>query len=172
MNNELCRLCGVQCNMTSAYHPQSNGLDERFNQTLQRQLLKFVESEQNSWDQCLDAILFSYRVSCQDSTKYSPFFLVYGRHPRLPIEFTMQCPGTSECDKPDDGLQQTILECNMKVFYFILANFNFLLVFRQWLMYGRKLWKTLRKHKGGERSIMTKSTAKTGNCMKLGLLCC
>eukprot|EP00731_Ephydatia_muelleri_P022827 Em0015g410a len=115
VNDELCRLCGIQCNMTSAYHPQSNGLDERFNQTLQRQLLKFVESEQNSWDQFLDAILFSYRVSCQDSTKHSPFYLVYDRQPRLPIEFTMKCPGASErCDKPEDGLQQTIIECNIK----------------------------------------------------------
>ena len=50
VNDELCRLCRIQCNMTSAYHPQSNGLDERFDQTLQRQLLKFIESEQNSWD--------------------------------------------------------------------------------------------------------------------------
>ncbi|KAL5517173.1 hypothetical protein EMCRGX_G002666 [Ephydatia muelleri] len=115
VNDELCRLCGIQCNMTSAYHPQSNGLDERFNQTLQRQLLKFVESEQNSWDQFLDAILFSYRVSCQDSTKHSPFYLVYGCQPRLPIEFTMKCPGASErCDKPEDGLQQTIIECSIK----------------------------------------------------------
>ena len=117
MNDELCRLCGIQCNMTSAYHPQSKGLDERFNQTLQRQLLKFVESEQNSCDQFLDAILFSYRVSCLDSTKHSPFYLVYGRQPRLPIEFTMKCPGASErCVKPEDGLQQTILECIIKVF--------------------------------------------------------
>ena len=46
VNDELCRFTGVQCNLTSAYHPQSNGLDERFNQTLQRQLLKFVDSEQ------------------------------------------------------------------------------------------------------------------------------
>eukprot|EP00731_Ephydatia_muelleri_P010481 Em0005g1067a len=114
VDDELCRLCGIQCNMTSAYHPQSNGLDERFNQTLQRQLLKFVESEQNSWDQFLDALV-SYRVSCQDSTKHSPLYLVYGRQPRLPIEFTMKCLGASEwCDKPEDGLQQTIIECNIK----------------------------------------------------------
>lgn len=73
--------------MTSAYHPQSNGLDERFNQTLQRQLLKFVENEQRDWDLYIDSILFSYRISCQDSTKQSPFFLVFGRQARLPIEF-------------------------------------------------------------------------------------
>ena len=81
VNDELCRFTGVQCNLTSAYHPQSNGLDEWFNQTLQRQLLKFVDSEPKNWDQNLDAILFSYRVSVQDSTKSSPFFWVYGRHP-------------------------------------------------------------------------------------------
>ena len=60
VDDELCCLCGIQCNMRSVYHPQSNGLDERFNQTLQEQLLKFVEFEQNSWDKYLDAIIFSY----------------------------------------------------------------------------------------------------------------
>ena len=42
-------LHGIQCNLTSAYHPQSSGLDERFNQTLQHQL-------QHETDQYLDAI--------------------------------------------------------------------------------------------------------------------
>ena len=67
-------------------HPQSSGLDERFNQTLQRQLLKFVDSEQTNWD----AILISYRISIRDSTKYSTLVLVYGRHPHVPIEFNMR----------------------------------------------------------------------------------
>ena len=82
-------MAGVKCNITSAYHPQSNGQDERFNQTLQRQLLKFVSEEQNDWDLYLDSITFSYRVSRQDSTKASPFYLVYGRQARLPIELNM-----------------------------------------------------------------------------------
>ena len=51
---------GIKCNVTSAYHPQSNGLDERFNQTLQRQLLKFVSDEPRNWDLFLDSILFFY----------------------------------------------------------------------------------------------------------------
>ena len=82
MNDELCCLMGVQCNITSAYHPQSNGL-ERFNQTLQCQLLS---NEQDQWDLYLDAILFSYRISRQYSTKYSPFYLVYGRNATLPVD--------------------------------------------------------------------------------------
>ena len=76
----------------------SNGLDERFNQTLQRQLLKFVDSEPEQWDLYLDAILFSYRVSQQESTKYSPFFLVYGRQARLPVKFNTK-PNNEDQDE-------------------------------------------------------------------------
>ena len=79
--------------MCHVYHPQSNGLDERFTQTLQRQLLKFVSDELRNWDLFLDSILFSYRVTCQDSTKHSPFYLVYGRQPRLlPVALDLVIP--------------------------------------------------------------------------------
>lgn len=91
-------------NITSAYHPQSNGLDERFNQTLQRQLLKFIGSEQNQWDLYLESILFSYRVSKQDSTKHSPFFLMYGRQARLPVEFNTKNPEDANTDQSEIGL--------------------------------------------------------------------
>ena len=86
-SRELCWYSGVKCNLTSAYHPQSNRHEERFNQTLQQQFLKFVGEEPHEWDLYLDAILFSYRVSRQDSTKVLPFFLVYRRQVKLPIEF-------------------------------------------------------------------------------------
>ena len=90
---------GLQCNMTSAYHPKSNGLDERFNQTLQRQLLKYVGEKQNDWDLYLDAVLFSYRVSRQDSTKTSPFMLVYGRQQKLPVKYSIN----STVDEEQEG---------------------------------------------------------------------
>lgn len=122
MNDELCRLTGVQCNLTSAYHPQSNGLDERFNQTLQRQLLKFIDTEQTDWDLYLDAILFSYRVSRQDSTKHSPFLLVYGRQPRLPIEFNTK-PDEHCSEDECTGSEESVLEVNS------IINIVFLTVF-------------------------------------------
>ena len=101
MNDKLCQLMGIQCCVASAYHPQTNGLDERFNQTLQRQLLKFVEEEQTDWDLFIDTILFSYRVSPQDSTKVSPFSLVYGRQARLPVELQ---------DLPFEGEEDPLIE--------------------------------------------------------------
>ena len=55
--------------------PQSNGLDERFNQTLQRQLLKFVDSEQKkNWDQYLDVILFHIVFLFKVQPNIPPFF--------------------------------------------------------------------------------------------------
>ena len=96
---------GVQFNRTRAYCPQSNGLDERFNQTLQQQLLKYVGEEQNDWDPHLDAVLFSYRVSRQDSTKTSSFLLVYGRQLKLPAEFSVN----STVKEKDQGEGRTNL---------------------------------------------------------------
>ena len=70
------------------YNPQSNGLDERFNQTLKSQLQKLVNDHQDDWDDLLDNILFAYKTSRQDSTKCTPFILMYEREARLPIDVT------------------------------------------------------------------------------------
>ena len=86
LNAKLFELAGVSQRISSAYHPQSNGLDERINQTISRTLRKYINDEQDDWDQYLDSILFSYRTSKHASTHYSPFFLMYGRDPILPVE--------------------------------------------------------------------------------------
>ena len=86
--NDLGERTGFAHKITSAYHPQSNGLDERFNQTLKAQLQKLVNENQNNWDELLDSILFAYRTSRHDSTKRTPFLLMYGREARLPIDLT------------------------------------------------------------------------------------
>ena len=79
LSQHLFRLTGTKHKVTSAYHPQSNGLCERMNQTLQRCLLKMVNKQQNNWDVYLDPILFAYRTCKQKSTKYSPFEMAFGR---------------------------------------------------------------------------------------------
>ena len=100
-------MMGTKCNVTSAYHPQSNGQDERFNQTLQRQLLKYVDEKQNTWDLYIESVLFSYRVSVQDSTKQTPFYLVYGRQARLPVDLQIKSIKNYFENKPtiDDSLK-------------------------------------------------------------------
>ena len=72
--------------MTSAYHPQTHSLDEHTNQTLKVRLSKLVNEHQNNWDQFLEDIAFCIRTQKQGSTKYSSFFLMFGRHHRTQME--------------------------------------------------------------------------------------
>ena len=65
--------------ISTAYHPQTNGLVERYNQTLQRSLLKLVNKQQNNWDEFIGGVLFAYRTSKQKSTQFTPFELMYCR---------------------------------------------------------------------------------------------
>ena len=74
---------------TTAYHPQTDGLVERFNRTLTDMLAKKVETNGLDWDQHLPYVLFAYRASVQESTQETPFHLLYGRDPRLPSSLTM-----------------------------------------------------------------------------------
>ena len=69
--------------MTSAYHPQANGLVERFNQTLTEALVKKCHDNQQHWDEHIDSVLFAYRTSVQKSTKMTPFFLMHLREANL-----------------------------------------------------------------------------------------
>ena len=73
--------------LSTPYHSQTNGLVERFNRTLCESLAKITEGKED-WDQHLSPVLFAYRTSKQSSTKMTPFYLVYGRHPHLPTEST------------------------------------------------------------------------------------
>ena len=76
--------------VSSAYHPQTNGLDERFNQTLINTLKKVIDASKEDWDEHLPAALYAYRISKQASSKFTPFFLMYNRNPRKAVSFEKQ----------------------------------------------------------------------------------
>ena len=67
-------------------HPRTDGLVERFNQTLKAMLKKVTLSEGRDWDELLPYILFAYREVPQASTGFSPFELLYGRTVRGPLD--------------------------------------------------------------------------------------
>ena len=85
LNSSLFDLAGINQRISAAYHPQSNGLDECTNQAISRALLKVINMQQDDWDEQLDGVLFSYRTSVHASTKFTPFYLMYGREAVLPI---------------------------------------------------------------------------------------
>ncbi|KAG1177838.1 hypothetical protein G6F36_010757 [Rhizopus arrhizus] len=71
-------------NLTSAFHPRSNGKCERLNQTFKRMLIKYVNGDVHSWDEHMDTALFACRVRKHATTGFSPFYLTYGVEPRIP----------------------------------------------------------------------------------------
>ena len=80
VNELLMKLTGVDHRISSAYHPQSNGLIEHFNQTLQNSLYKSCSNPNKDWDIVLPSVLFAIRTCVQKSTKFSPFKLMFNRH--------------------------------------------------------------------------------------------
>ena len=50
------------------------------------QALTKLSTSKTDWDQCIDAALYAYRIGVQDSSKFSPFFLMYNRQPRKAID--------------------------------------------------------------------------------------
>lgn len=90
VNVELFQLTGTDHRISSVYHPQTNSLDERMNQTLKGALVKSVNENQDDWDVHLKSVLFAYRTSKYHSTKFSPYELMFGRELVLPIELEIK----------------------------------------------------------------------------------
>ena len=90
LNTHLFRLTDVKHCVSSAYHPQTNGLDERFNQTLMNTLKKVVDTSNEDWDEHLPAALYAYLISKRAYSKFTPFFLMYNRNPRKAVNFKME----------------------------------------------------------------------------------
>ncbi len=91
VNADLCKKLGIARSVTSAYHPRTNGLDEHTNQTLRIRLSKLVNDHQNDWNEYLDGVAYSIRTQKQASTKYTPFFLMFGRHPQTVLDVSLCC---------------------------------------------------------------------------------
>src|SRR5215204_4846180 len=103
---ELCKRMNIHHQLSSPYHPQTNGLVERFNRTL-CETLKKISVNNKSWDKALPAALFAYRTVNHDITQYEPFYLVYGRMARLPIEVEIETiPHTPYTEKEYQNILQ------------------------------------------------------------------
>ena len=89
---DVYKLMGIRKSNTTAYHPQTDGLVERFHHTPTDMLAKSAQQGGKDWDLRLPYVLFAYRTSPQTSTGESPFYLLYGRDPHLPSDSALNAP--------------------------------------------------------------------------------
>ena len=69
---------------------QANGLDERFNQTIQSMLVKYARKRKQCWEDHLDECIYAYNTARQASSCYTPFQLMFARKAVLPIDLEME----------------------------------------------------------------------------------
>ena len=106
---EVYRLLRVKKVSTAAYRPQTNGLVERFNRTLANMLSMYVNSRHTDWDRYLPFVTFAYNTTPHAGTGESPFFLLYGREARLPID-SMLLPSLDDGATTLDDYRKELVE--------------------------------------------------------------
>lgn len=83
---ELLKLSGVEKSHTSPYHPMGNGCTERFNRTLGNMLRSLPPRSKQKWPQMIQSMTFVYNCTVHETTGFAPFYLMFGRVPRLPVD--------------------------------------------------------------------------------------
>jgi len=115
---ELCKMSGMKKSRTTPYHPMGNGACERMNRTLLKMLGTLDNEQKKSWKKHLDTLVHCYNCTPHETTGYSPYKLMFGREPKLPVDimFSKQSESTKENHTQYiKKLQEEIEYCNRLV---------------------------------------------------------
>lgn len=112
----LHQLCGIKSTKTTPYHPMGDGQTERMNRTIINMLKTLNETEKSRWKDHLPKLVFAYNSTINKSTGYSPFYLMFGRSSKLPIDsiFNVQNQNTNQksyekfVEEWTKGMQQAV----------------------------------------------------------------
>ena len=114
---EVCKLLHIHKTRTTPYHPQCDGLAERFNRTFLTMLATSVQKHRFEWEQHVRPVCMAYNTSVQASTGYTPFYLMFGRQARLPFDLMFGLSNTQDKVATDyaQHLQSSLHEAYQQV---------------------------------------------------------
>ena len=134
---DLCTVSNTEKIRTCPYRPQGNGQVERFNKTLLNMIRTINPEEKMDWITKVQGLTHAYNCTSSQTTGYSPFFLFYGREPRIPIDV--------EFGLPESQPKETVS--------------NFLIQLKEnWSKLTIELKRLLQTKWVGTKHILTKST--------------
>lgn len=116
MQNVL-RLTHSHHRKSTGYHPQTNGLTERLNRTLADMLSMYIDLNHKNWDEILPYATFAYNTAVQETTRFTPFELVYGRQVTTPLDAMLPVDNSSIMDDDIEDMTQKAEEARQLARY-------------------------------------------------------
>ena len=101
----VCKQCNIRKIYSTPYHPQTQGIVERFNRTL-LDMISTTVGPTKDWDLILPFLQFAYNSSIHETTGQSPYYMNYGRDPTTPCDLSMKLPRASDIADPDHYLEK------------------------------------------------------------------
>ncbi|MEE6512365.1 hypothetical protein FKM82_019316 [Ascaphus truei] len=87
---ELLKMLNIAKSRTTPYHPEGDALPERFNRTLLDMLGTLQSAQKTEWSQHVEALVHAYNCTRHESNEFSPYFLMFGREARLPVDVSLR----------------------------------------------------------------------------------
>jgi hypothetical protein len=87
--DKVASLLKVQKLRTTSYRPSANGRIERVHRTINNLMSKMVSEGQRDWQDCLPHVVAAYNAAQHETTNFSPFYLMYGREYRTPLDLVL-----------------------------------------------------------------------------------